>query len=78
MIEEQKEADELDARSKDIPYDAELEQTLIQLKEKLFILIKRANQGITLVTVIYFILFSKRITHFSSNSNISSFFFLIF
>lgn len=53
LLQAQKEIEELSAKGKEIPQDAELEQLLIQLKEKIYILIKRANQGITLITVIY-------------------------
>lgn len=51
LQQQQNEIEDLERRRKENPQDAELEQLLLQLKEKVNMLIVRTNQGISLVKV---------------------------
>lgn len=51
LLQQQKEVDDITNRSRDGPMDAELQQLVTQLRDKITILISRANHGIVLIGV---------------------------
>lgn len=57
MTEQRKEIEDIAAKSRDVPDEIELNQLVIQLRDKTAALISRANNGIQLVTVIILFFF---------------------
>lgn len=51
LQQQQKEIDEITAKNRSGPNDPELNQLVVQLREKLSLLVARASQGITLINV---------------------------
>lgn len=51
MQQQQHEIDEITAKNRSGPNDPELNQLVMQLREKLSLLVARASQGITLINV---------------------------